>query len=221
MNICEAVNVAVYHNNIEPEWKAEEVDYPLLGLLPYGFLPEDQRKPDVPKTLSLSESPLAIKFTAVIGRNKHERVTKLSLVEAESTAVKWSYPMCVSSSFTVSLTYILLCRSGHPVAVQRSDRVVVVASDSCEVYALDLECGLLVMPVLRVGRGIAALAVTANKTDTEGWSYAVLSRDARLWIPKVLVGVAVDPITSLFESGGMEPLDFEDKVGLEGWRADN
>ena len=91
--------------DLEPEWRAEDFDYPLLGLLPYGFLPEDQRKPDAPKTFSLpkvepastTEPALAVKFMSMTGRDKRERITRLSLVDVETGMTRWNYPMCVAT----------------------------------------------------------------------------------------------------------------------------
>ena len=86
-------------------------------------------------------------------------------------------------------------------ACKRDAGFLVVANDLCEVYAFDLESGMLMLPVLRVGKTVASLTVAANQGSL---CFAVLSRDARLWIPKVATGVPVDPVTSLFETGGIE-----------------
>jgi len=61
-------------SDLEPEWNADEAEYPLLGLHPFGFLAEDQRKGDAPKSFSLGPDQVC------------SRLPFLSLFCAEKTA---------------------------------------------------------------------------------------------------------------------------------------
>jgi len=179
-------------SDLEPEWRAEEASHPLLALEPYSFLAEDQRGEGV-KTLSV-DAAHALKFAPATTREKPFRTTRVSLVDAVTGAVQWTYPLC-----------------GQPVACKREAGVLVLATDASEVYALDFASSALVGPVVRLSKPVACLCAGGSSAKPV---WAALSRDARLWMPGVAAGLVVDPLVSAHEENGLEPIDCERKLLL-------